>query len=174
MGEIKSTLDLVMERTKHLSMTDSEKEQQKTASRRQYLQGLIQKFEDQAMTFNQVAKALMQYESEDSGDVISSLKSELLSRIHLTADNNALFTLLENICHVDTAKIQKILSAFQTSLEQLNTSQTAAALETLATANRISGSAVVPNLPRDETWQAKHRELVVSYESKMADCLTDR
>ncbi len=52
MGEIKSTLDLVMARTKHLTLTDEEKKTQQSVNVKQRLQGLIQKFQDHAIKFN--------------------------------------------------------------------------------------------------------------------------
>jgi hypothetical protein len=46
MGEIKSTLDLVMEKTKNLNLSNAEKEQQKNKEIKNRLRGLVQKFQD--------------------------------------------------------------------------------------------------------------------------------
>ncbi|MBW2432576.1 MAG: hypothetical protein JRF36_03165, partial [Deltaproteobacteria bacterium] len=50
MGEIKSTLDLVMEKTRNLNLSDEEKQDQKNKEIESRLNGLLQKFEDQIIT----------------------------------------------------------------------------------------------------------------------------
>jgi hypothetical protein len=47
MGEIKSTLDLVMERTRNLTLSMEEKEGQQNADIKKRLTALAQKYEDQ-------------------------------------------------------------------------------------------------------------------------------
>lgn len=46
MAEIKSTLDLVLERTKHLSQSSEEKQAQKQKDIANRLNGLLQKYQD--------------------------------------------------------------------------------------------------------------------------------
>ena len=46
MGEIKSTLDLVMEKTRHLTLSQKEKEEQKQIEVNKRLKGLLQKYQD--------------------------------------------------------------------------------------------------------------------------------
>ena len=54
MGEIKSTLDLVMEKTKHLSLSDEEKQSQKKAELEKRVNGLLQKYQDQVLSLEQL------------------------------------------------------------------------------------------------------------------------
>ncbi len=46
MGEIKSTLDLVMDKTRHLTLSDEEKQEQKEKEFKKNLKGPTQKFQD--------------------------------------------------------------------------------------------------------------------------------
>lgn len=46
MGEIKSTLDLVMDKTRHLTLSDEEKQEQKEKEFKKNLKGPAQKFQD--------------------------------------------------------------------------------------------------------------------------------
>ena len=50
MAEIKSTLDLVMEKTKNLSLSSEERQAQKSKEIESRLRGLLQKFKDQALS----------------------------------------------------------------------------------------------------------------------------
>ena len=54
MGEIKSTLDLVMERTKNLSLSDEEKQAQKQKEVESRIRGLLQKYLDGWLDKNQL------------------------------------------------------------------------------------------------------------------------
>jgi len=49
MAEIKSTLDLVMEKTRHLTLSDEEKQEQKEKEFNKKLKGPAQKIQDQAI-----------------------------------------------------------------------------------------------------------------------------
>ena len=50
MGEIKSTLDLVMEKTRHLSLSSAEKQKQKSIEIENRIKDLLQKYEDQIVS----------------------------------------------------------------------------------------------------------------------------
>ena len=52
MAEIKSTLDLVMEKTKNLSLSDEERQGQKNKEIESRICGLLQKFNDQALNID--------------------------------------------------------------------------------------------------------------------------
>ena len=54
MGEIKSTLDLVMDKTRHLTLSDEEKQEQKEKEFRKKLKGPAQKFQDIKDKFDQL------------------------------------------------------------------------------------------------------------------------
>lgn len=50
MAEIKSTLDLVMEKTKDLSLSDEERQGQKNKEIGSRIRGLLNKFQDKAIS----------------------------------------------------------------------------------------------------------------------------
>ena len=49
MAEIKSTLDLVMEKTRHLSFSEQEKQEQHSHEFAKRIKGLIQQYQDQKL-----------------------------------------------------------------------------------------------------------------------------
>ena len=56
MGEIKSTLDLVMEKTRHLTLSREEKEEQKRVEVNKRLKGLVQKYQDNLLKKDRLEK----------------------------------------------------------------------------------------------------------------------
>ena len=54
MGEIKSTLDLVMEKTRHLTLSQKEKDGQKQIEVNKRLKGLLQKYRDNLLREEQL------------------------------------------------------------------------------------------------------------------------
>ena len=58
MGEIKSTLDIVLEKTKHLKLSQDEKRAQKSKEFEKRLMGLLQKYLDQLLNLHQLQKEL--------------------------------------------------------------------------------------------------------------------
>ena len=55
-AEIKSTLDLVMEKTRNLTLSSEEKQAQKQIDVENRIKGLVQKFEDGLLTGNQLKR----------------------------------------------------------------------------------------------------------------------
>ena len=58
MGEIKSTLDLVMEKTRHLSFSKAEREDQRKAELKSVLFGIVQKYQDEIFSMAAVKKEM--------------------------------------------------------------------------------------------------------------------
>ena len=58
MGEIKSTLDLVMEKTRHLTFSREEKDSQKKDEVHKRLKGLVQKYQENLLRKDRLEKEL--------------------------------------------------------------------------------------------------------------------
>lgn len=169
MGEIKSTLDLVMARTQHLTMTDEEKRKQQSEKVTQRLQGLIQKFQDRAINLQQLQNALDKYEEKEGHEVGGLLVDIVAGRIGLIGDNTALFTVLETVCRIDTSNVKKHILEFQISADQLKRSREEALLAYFSDTYQVSGSAVVPNVAKDDLWQTENRRLMEAHQAQLAD-----
>ena len=52
MGEIKSTLDIVMEKTQNLSLSTEERQEQHNIEIVKRIKGLLQKYQDQTLSKN--------------------------------------------------------------------------------------------------------------------------
>lgn len=58
MGELKSTMDIIMEKSSHLTLSEEEKREQVSAEMQQRLKGLIQKSLDRALKMEQLKQEL--------------------------------------------------------------------------------------------------------------------
>jgi hypothetical protein len=165
MGEIKSTLDIVMEKTKHLSLSHEERDNQKTAEIEKKIKGLLQKLQDQTLPKTRLSA---EYEGLKKNYHLSDdsiFMNEVFLRIDLDKDNQLWLTLLKDMCEGNTQEIESVLNDYQDELNSAASYKRVELRENLARKHFISGSAVVPNLEADEEWQAEAAELRTKFGS---------
>jgi hypothetical protein len=169
MGEIKSTLDLVMEKTKNLNLSDKEKQDQKNKEIESRLRGLVQKYQDKVISLEQF-KAEYQALRKDyntAGTQNELLLKLLCNRIELGQDNQALLGLLSQFADSGTGGIVSVLQDFDLDIQTAAGAQSKIAKDNLANKHFISGSAVVPNLESDPVWRTKIAEIRADFEAKL-------
>ncbi len=160
MGEIRSTLDIIMEKTEGLTMTAEERKAIQRNEIGGKIRGLFQRYLDGALDLEKVLSEIMAMEGEGKGMALESLKEECR---HLDPDGDAspYLKTLEMVLKVNTGPVRRVLSAYHEEMDQRKRSWEARALERLRSMD-ISGSALVPNLRADPAW------LDVVSEEKMA------
>ena len=152
MGEIKSTLDIVMEKTKHLSMSDEEKKAQKKDEAGKNIKGLIQKYKDRILDANQLEAEWNDLKSEYGLKDRQLLVNEIIDHIRLDADNSLLITFLRDVCGQDTKPLEAVMEHYlEKKLEVIQARQQELRKD-LADRYHVSGAAVVPNLEVDSDW----------------------
>ena len=149
MGEIKSTLDLVMEKTMHLSMSDQEKQAQRTLEMKNRLRGLLQKYQDGLMNGREFEQQWHTLAGEEVGSHTGLLIRELTARMDPQGENRLWFDLLQNLCRADTRHLTRLLDECGASIAALTGTREKENLKMLAEEG-IRGSAVVPN-PESDT-----------------------
>jgi len=152
MAEIKSTLDLVMERTRHLSLSTAEKENQKYAEIEKRINGLLQKYADGVLETDELFSDLDNLGQSEGVEIKPVLLRIILDRIDLDQDNTTLVTVLGTYCRTDTASMEKIFADYRQAQIQKAAIRVESARTELAETHGISGSAVVPNLQADQGW----------------------
>ena len=152
MGEIKSTLDIVMEKTKHLSLSEEEREAQINEDIRKTVKGLIQKYKDRMLDAKQLEDEWNNLEKENQLSDRKILVDVIMDQLHLNADNSLLMTSLQDICGEDTKSLESVLEDYITKKKEVVQARQEALQEDIAKRYHISGSAVVPNLETDSDW----------------------
>jgi hypothetical protein len=176
MGEIKSTLDLVMEKTKNLSLSAEERQGQKYKEIGSRIRGLLNKFQDETISFDRLNSEYQVLKKEYGlkGTGNGQLIKEICGRIEPGKDNQALFNLLAELKVPGIGGLSSVLQEFQTASDTAARERRKILKEHLAKNYSISGSAVVPNLENDAEWrkeigeiQRKYKRLLDEEKSKL-------
>jgi hypothetical protein len=151
MGEIKSTLDIIMEKTKGLTLTEAEKKTFREKEVEGKVKGLLLKFIDGFMDLNHLKKEIAFIGEKDQRMAMEIVTKECLGRIDPATDNRLLFDILEHIAGVDVTLYQGRMSEYQKDLarEQGIREQ---GLRKRILEKGISGSAGRPNIHADQGW----------------------
>ena len=167
MGEIKSTLDLVLEKTKNLTLSSEEKETQKQKEIENRIKGMVQKYQDGILSINQLITDYELLKKDFTIPQNNSLIVEITQRIEPDQDNQPLIELLQKCCASDTAAIETIIENFRKEYLAASQSRIELLKEDLAQQCNIRGSAVLPNLAVDEQWRQEIHELRTGYEDQL-------
>ncbi len=151
MGEIRSTLDIIMEKTKDLTMSEEEKAEFQHREVAGKTKGLIQKFFDGIINLDRLRIEAASIKGENRQMFDQVIKKELINRIELEGNSGPVFTILESVTDMDTAPIREILIDFRSRLE-MKRDLAGRSLEEILQEKGVSGSAVSPNLNADQEW----------------------
>ena len=167
MGEIKSTLDLVLEKTKHLTQSSDEKQAQIRKDIEIRINGLLQKYQDGVVSKEQLQRDYEALKTEFNLSENNILANEVIDRLDPDLDNRVLLEVLEDCCHLDLGGIKGAINDHRDAYLTAAQNRMARLKEDLAQKYFISGSAVVPNLEADEQWRREAQVLNSAFEQKL-------
>jgi hypothetical protein len=151
MGKIRSTLDIVMERTKNLSMTQDDRQKLKLKEQGDTVRAWSQRYLDGKMTIGELASQLSTA-GDDRIEMQALLKEELIGNIRLEEDNSRVLDALADLSLLDRERAERVIRYRQEELEKQKTSMLDSLKIDLAHQG-FRGSAVIPNLARSRAWQ---------------------
>jgi len=167
MGEIKSTLDLVMEKTKHLSQSSEEKHAQKRKDIENRLRGMLQKYLDKAISLEHLQRDYERLKAEFSLPDHTLLAGRIMDRLDPDGDNRDLLEALEHFCNLDYRGLADLIQHHRVEVQTAAQSRMKTSNEDLSQKHHVSGSAVVPILQADEEWQHQARKLASAFAQKI-------
>lgn len=150
MGEIKSTLDLIMEKTKGLTMTPEEKEEIKRQEWLKKVRGWVQKFQDDLVDMDKIKSELLGREPPAGWEDI--LKKDLIDGLDPEGDYQKRLQLINELLTIPAEPFLNVLMFYHQQVNQARVEQSDL-LKNQLSAQGISGSAVIPNLDRDSSWR---------------------
>ncbi|SEM55818.1 hypothetical protein SAMN04489760_12212 [Syntrophus gentianae] len=165
MAEIKSTLDLIMERTKGLTMTEEEKKALHSRELRGRVKGWVQKCLDGTLDLVRLQEEIEKGKATEP-ELLSALFSELLERIDPDGENDLLFQIMEGVLRRDAAPLRGLIGGYEAEHAEKTQAMTVKAKNDLAQRG-ISGSAVLPNLDRDLQWKRDREQLKALYAQRI-------
>lgn len=158
MAEIKSTLDLIMEKTRNLTMSEEDRRELALTDLKNGLNKLVLQYlqgEVGAGRFREEYKLLENAHLDPDGRIAAK---EIAGRIEAGADNQSLLTLLREGCGVDVSGLEGSLRRYAESLGSEEARISASILKDLERKG-IAGAAVVPNPDSAEQMAATRERL---------------
>ena len=167
MGEIKSTLDLVMEKTRDMKMSPEELLEQKRRDLEQRINGLLQKAQDGLLDANAFRAEYQDLKKEQGVSDDAAFIKAALERISLDSDNSVLLALLKDIGRADVSRLLSVCDEFGGALQEARQNAIETLKSELQQTHYLSGSAVIPNVEKDSRWQAERQRLTVQFEQSL-------
>jgi hypothetical protein len=159
MAEIKSTIDLIMERTKSLSASPQERESYQRQEREKRLRGLIQRLLGDNLTLDVVKDELAkEKKNATAAEVTGVLKHALAGHVDPEADNERLFRYVNELVGTPEDRLRETLAACReeaTSWKAVLAERQKKDLESKG----ITGPAILPNAEADPQWKARREEM---------------
>jgi len=165
-GEIKSTLDLVLEKTRNLTLSEEEKRDLARDELDKKIRGIAGKYLDNLLPSNRIREELESIETNQPGLPYKLFTKHLLARVDLDADISAILSALKEVVGFDRAALDALQKEYKAEKE---TARRSFAEETLSELKQkgVSGSAVVPNLDGIPEWVRFQGELSERYREKI-------
>jgi len=165
MAEIKSTLDIIMEKAKGFTATEEEKAQFKKKELEEKVKGYLHKTLGGLMDLERLSNRMAAIDKADREVAMAVLLQQCLGSVDPEGDNKTVLEILEHLLKVDTSSVRDLLAEFTGSLEKGKRDQGEKIKKRLRKAG-ISGSAVVPNILAAPDW---HRYVSELREKFLAD-----
>jgi hypothetical protein len=150
-GEIKSTIDLVLEKTRDLTLSRDDKQKIAQNELEKKIQGLINRYLDQLIPMSRLTEEMEKTAGTEKDLSVRLLKRHLLAHLDLDRDNSSILSALEEVAGVDTASLVALQEEYRSEKQGAKKGITEKSLERLK-AKGVSGSAVVPKLGKDPDW----------------------
>ncbi|MEN6319034.1 MAG: hypothetical protein ABFD82_09815 [Syntrophaceae bacterium] len=169
MAEIKSTLDIIMEKTKALTMTEEERETFQRKDWEGKVRGWVQKHFDGIIEID-TFRSNFDTEQKKYPELRQILKTELLKHITLNGDNSEPFRLLEELLGIKSKIFEDLIRSFKSDLDMQWNIKRETLREELKK-RKISGSSVVPNPKTDGAWETHIQQLTSRFREQLQSSL---
>jgi hypothetical protein len=172
MGEIKSTLELAMERTKKFAISEKEKEEMKQKEVLQKATSLFHRYREGHVPLNEILKEIGRMEKKTANTVKESLLSQWIDALSLDDDDERIFKGIESLKgrSMDEVKqkFHSLLSQYQSEKEKVKEEVKVQSTEALGKEG-IYGNALEPKIEGGELWKKEIEKLNHSYRVKLEE-----
>lgn len=151
MGEIKSTLEIIMEKTRGMTLTEDEKKELKQREIQGKVGGIIQKLIDGIMGMEEFRMEMAALGKDQKDLLMQAVMDESLPRITIGEDNTTIIKVFEVTDGIDGSLINDLLDKANRELAD-KSREREKAMGIRLREKGISGSAVVPNPDADPDW----------------------
>jgi hypothetical protein len=175
MAEIKSAIELAMEKTAGFHLSREEKEKLRDEEVQGKAQGFILRFLEGDLHFPEVEKELAKYAPEERARLEQLMIQALIQAIHLDAENDLIFQGLERL-HPESGrgikKIRTLTKDYQRRRKQ-ESEKIQADLRLQLERQGISGSAVLPKAEGSPELESLLAAMKPPFEKQLRDFLDE-
>lgn len=172
MGEIKSTLELAMEKTKNFAISEKEKEAMKQKEVLQKATSLFHRHREGHLSLNEILKEIERMEQKAAAAVKELLLSQWIDALSLDDDDERILKGIESLKRrsIDDIKerLHQLLSQYQREKGKVKEEMRNLLTEALRKEG-VYGSAVDPKMEGAELWKKEKEKLDESYRMKLEE-----
>jgi hypothetical protein len=169
MAEIKSTLDLVLEKTRHLTFSDEERRTRLREEKRRHLQGRMLRYEQGALPLADLLNFLREETEEAAALDVRQVYEEIMTNLKLDRTAEPWLRLWEAFSGIDPHPLIRILEDYRRDEKDAGARRRQELARELRQRRGISGTAVVPNIENDPVWKRHREELQRRYDERLQD-----
>jgi hypothetical protein len=172
MGEIKSSLELAMERTKKFTISEKEKEEIKQKEVLQKATSLFHRYREGHLPLNNILKEIEKMEKKTAITVKKLLLSQWIDALSLDDDDERIFKGIESLKGRSKDEVKQkfhsLLSQYLSEKEKVKENVKVQFTEALKK-DGIYGSSVEPKIEGGELWKKEIEKLSHSYRVKLEE-----
>ncbi len=161
MAEIKSTLDIIMEKTRHLVLSPEERQQVERDEELRKVPGYVLKLLDDVWNLDDLLRTVADLPEGHRPAVQQELIQRLVKELDLEDRGRRCLEALERLVDIEgqqkLRECRELMDRFDEAHQQVVTADTERSLEWLA-ALGISGSAVLVRGEKDHQWEDLRRD----------------
>ena len=169
MAEIKSAIELAMERTKGLGLSPEEKEKLKDEEIQSRAHSLVNRFLEVDFHFKEVEKELSKYNPQQREHLEDLVFGTFSEAIQLDRDNDLIFQGLETLRKQSKSTNEKIRKLLEEYGDRKNKEYDKIGKDILLKISRlgISGSAVQPKVEGSQEWEGALAKFRPTFEDRL-------
>ena len=152
MAEIKSTLDLVMEKTRNLRFSSEEKREIQMEEARRAFNGLLQKYLDGQLELEAVQRGVAGLEQKHELSDRGVLRKVVVEKLAPESMSGPLLILLEQVFGCDTTALRALGKDYRNEMATRADDRRRELAAYLEERYEVAGTAVAPNLEADAKW----------------------
>jgi len=172
MGEIKSSIELAMERTKKFAISEKEKEEIKQKEVLQKATSLFHRYREGHLPLNNILKEIEKMEKKIAITVKKLLLSQWIDALSLDDDDERIFKGIESLKQRSMDEVKQkfhsLLSQYLSEKEKVKEEVKVQFTEALRKEG-IYGNALEPQIEGGELWKKEIEKLSHSYRVKLEE-----
>jgi len=171
-AEIKSTLDLVLEKTRDLTLTEEERRNLEREELDKKVQGIVNRYLNNSFPASRLREEVEGILSKEADLPYELLAKHLMAYFNLDTDNSAIVSALSEVVGLDTTPLTILQREYQAEKEEAERSFAEEGFLSLKTRG-VSGSAVKPNMNRIPEWDQFLKSLSRRYQERLEKIVDD-